>query len=200
MNKTSNNIKYQSAKSDNFADEIIIGTNSILSKNLQNFSNIDLTARQTQIGNEFLEKYSNNYLFNFSVVIIGLMAAVILLTKIVTISFSIVNNFSTGVFIFGYIFIFISTVILITKRKMLSLKIKDETLYIKSFPALNKKISVSQILKCELNTIDNGHFNSKGKIHFAINENGNRYKQPLTAGITLQLIDGNNIIIGSVKS
>ena len=81
---------------------------------------------------------------------------------------------------------------------MLTLEVKDEELHLKSFPALNKRIPVNQILRCELNSINKGQFNSK--THFALNENGNRYKQPLTSGISLQLINGNHIIIGSHKS
>lgn len=83
---------------------------------------------------------------------------------------------------------------------MLSLKVKDETLHIKSFPALNKKIPVNQILKCELNTMHNKKFSLSNKVHFALNKDGNRYKLPLTSGIALQLIDGNHILIGSYKS
>jgi hypothetical protein len=82
---------------------------------------------------------------------------------------------------------------------MLTLKVKEDTLQIKSFPLLNKKIPINQILKCELNTLNNGNFNYSNKIHFALNENGNRYKQPLNSGVSLQLINGKHIIIGSKR-
>ncbi len=100
----------------------------------------------------------------------------------------------------GYFLLFISAICLVSKRKMLLLKVKGKTLHIKSFPALNEKIPVNQILKCELNTINNGKYTHSNKAHFALNEDGNRYKLPLTSGIALQLIDGNHILIGSYKS
>jgi hypothetical protein len=83
---------------------------------------------------------------------------------------------------------------------MLSLKVENGALHIKSFPSLNKKIPINQIIKCELNTMKNNRFSHSRKIHFALNNNGNRYKQPLTLGLSLQLINGEHIIIGSYKS
>ena len=82
---------------------------------------------------------------------------------------------------------------------MLTLEVREGVLQIKSFPLLNKKIPINQILKCELNTLENGNFNYSNKIHFSLNEDGNRYKQPLNSGISLQLINGKHIIIGSKK-
>lgn len=82
---------------------------------------------------------------------------------------------------------------------MLSLEIKNEMLHIKSFPALNEKIPVNQILKCEVRTMNNGQFRLKDKLYFALNENGNKYRQIIKDGMLLQMINGRYIIIGSAK-
>lgn len=200
MYNKNNQIKYQSNKLVNFADEIIIGDNPIISKNSQNYSSFDLLNNPPSNNSILQEKPTPNYLFNFSIGIISVIATFIILSKVVTVTFSVVNDFFTTAFVGGYFLLFISTLILISKRKILSLEVKNDILHIKSFPALNKKIPINQILKCEVNTSNNTNSKLGRKIHFAINENGNKYKQPLVNGINLQLIDGNNIIIGSYKS
>lgn len=181
-----------------FADEIRIGENPIITKNFSNYSDIEFFTKPSQ--KETPNKFSQNYFLSFSMVSFVLIALIIIFTKIISTSFLSFTSFSTSLFVVGYFILFISTIYLISRRKMLSLEVKDRTLHIKSFPALNKKIPVNQILKCELNTMDKKEFALSDRVHFALNENGNRYKLPLTSGIALQLIDGNHIIISSSKS
>jgi hypothetical protein len=200
MDQRKNQVKYKGYQSANFADEIIFGDRSITSKNFDNNSDIDLFSKPRQKHSNIQESSSQNYLLNFSILSFSLIALMIVFSKIVSTTFISFNSLSTAIFVGGYFSLFLLTIFIISKRKMLTLEIKGEELHLKSFPALNKIIPVSQILKCELNTINNGRFNSINKIHFALNENGNRYKQPLTSGITLQLINGQHIIIASHKS
>lgn len=195
MDRINNLQKYRGNKSVDFADEIRIGKNPIITKNFSNYSDIEFFTKPSQ--KETPNKFSHNYFLSFSMVSFVLIVLIIISTKIISTSFT---SFSTSLFVVGYFILFISTIYLISKRKMLSLEVKDKTLHIKSFPALNKRIPVNQILKCELNTMDKEKFTLSDRVHFALNENGNRYKLPLTSGIALQLIDGNHIIISSSKS
>ena len=183
-----------------FADEIIIGENPIITKNFSNYSDIEFFTKPNQKVTQSDDKISQNYLLSFSMVSFALIIVMILFTKIISTTFLSFSSLSTSLFVTGYFVLFISTIYLISKRKMLSLEVRDKTLHIKSFPALNKKIPVNQILKCELNTTNNDKLSISNRVHFALNENGNRYKLPLTSGIALQLIDGNHIIISSSKS
>ncbi len=121
-------------------------------------------------------------------------------TKIVSTTFLNFNSIVASLFVGGYFILFLLTIILILKKRMLSLVVKGDILHIKSFPTLNEKIPVSQVLKCELNTMKEEQFELSGKIRFALNEEGNRYKLPLSSGIALQLTNGSHIIIGSHKS
>jgi hypothetical protein len=198
MDHKNNQLKYRANNSVSFADEIIIGKAPIISKSFDNFSDIDLFPKEKSKTQK--ENQSQNYMLHFSLLSFALIAFLIILSKIVTSNLFSFNNFSTSFFVLGYFLLFALSVYLISKRKVLSLKVKDNTLYLKSFPSLNKKIPINQIIKCELNTINNGKYSSENKLHFALNENGNRYKQPLTSGVSLQLIDGQHIIIGSYKS
>ncbi len=181
-----------------FADEIRIGENPIITKNFSNYSDIEFFTKPSKKVTP--NNFSQNYFLSFSMVSIVLIALIIISTKIISSTFLSFTSFSTSLFVVGYFILFISTIYLISKRKMLSLEVKDKMLHIKSFPALNKKIPVNQILKCELNSMDNEKFTLSDRVHFALNENGNRYKLPLTSGIALQLINGNHIIISSSKS
>jgi len=52
-------------------------------------------------------------------------------------------------------------------------------------------------LKCEVRTMRNGKFVGNNRLHFALNENGNKYKQAAKDGMLIQLNNGKYIIIGS---
>ena len=200
MNHTSKQLKYKRNNSVNFADEIIFGENSIVSKNKITHSDIDEYTKSSHAISNKNESFSQNYLLSFSILSFSLITFMVILSKIVSTTFISFNSISTSIFVGGYFILFILTIFIISKRKMVTLEIKDDELLLKSFPALNKKIPVNQILKCELNSMKHGQHNRNDKIHFALNENGNKYKQPLTSGISLQLINGQHIIITSHKS
>jgi len=192
--------KYNSNKSFNFTDEILIGDSSIIRSKLTANSNNEWFSKLNDKRNIGLQNITPNYLLIFSTLIISLFSVYIIITKIIVVASLIINDFATMLFVGGYFTFFFSIVILLFKPKIISLEVKDNLLYIKCFPALNKIIPTDQILKCEINAIDNGNYNSKHKLLFAMNKNGNKYKQPLSYGMNLQLIDGNNIIIGSIKA
>ncbi len=200
MDYINNQLKYRGNNSVDFADEIIFGENSIVSKNKINHSELNLFTKSIPKKNGKDEPSFQNYLLNFSILSFLLIVLMVVFTKIVSTSFISFNSLVTSSFVGGYFVLFLFTIFIISKKKMLTLEIKNKELHLKSFPALNKKIPVSQILRCELNTMRNGKYNPQNKIHFSLNENGNKYKQPLTSGISLQLINGNHIIIGSHKS
>ncbi len=189
--------KYKGNNSVNFADEIIFGEKSIVSKNRITHNDIDVYTKLKKANSAKRELLSQNSLLNFSVLSFSLIALLVILTKIVSTTFLSFSSISVSIFVGGYFGLFIFTIFIISKRKMVTLKIKGNQLYLKSFPALNKKIPVNQILKCEVDSMNKGHNN---KTLFALNENGNKYKQPLTSGISLQLLNGKHIIIGSHKS
>lgn len=196
----SNQKKYNSNKSFNFADEIIIGDSPIIHSKFTTISDNEWFSNLNDKRNTTAQNIAPNYLLIFSILIISLFLAYIIITKIIVFASLIVNDFATMLFVGGYFSFFLSTVILLFKPKMISLEVKNNLLYIKCFPALNKIIPTDQILKCEINAINNGNYNHKHKLLFAMNEDGNKYKQPLNYGMNLQLIDGNNIIIGSIKA
>ena len=199
MDQRNNQLKYRGNTSANFADEIIFGDNSIISKNEISHSDINLfTANQKKDSN--IESLSQNHLFGFLVVSFSLIAFLIVFTKIISATLLTLNSFTTSFFVGGYFLLFITTIFVLLKRKTITLEVKDKELHIKSFPSLNKKIPVNQILKCELNTIKKSKFYANNRMHFALNEDRNRYKQPLTSGITLQLLNGQHIVIASHKS
>jgi hypothetical protein len=200
MDHTKRQLNYRVNNSVSFADEIIIGEAPIISKSFNNYSDIELFPKPIRNGENKRKKFSQNYMLNFSILSFILIAFLILFSRIVTSTLFSFNSFSTSIFVGGYFLFFALTVILLLKRKMLSLKVENGALHIKSFPSLNKKIPINQIIKCELNTMKNNRFSHSRKIHFALNNNGNRYKQPLTLGLSLQLINGEHIIIGSYKS
>ena len=200
MDLRNNQLKYRGNKSASFADEIIFGNNSIISQNQINHADIDLIAKSTPKNGNKQESLSQNYLFSFLLVSFSLIAFMIVFSKIVSSTLLTFNSITTSVFVGGYFLLFITTIFILLKRKTITLEIKDKDLHIKSFPALYKKIPVNQILKCELNTLKNDRFLTDNKIHFALNEDRNRYKQKLTSGISLQLINGQHIIIASHKS
>ncbi len=196
MDYSNNKQKYYKNSSSNFSDEIIIGDDSIFSHTFDSSEeSIFLPPKENRLPKDV----TNNFLLNYSIFSFILVATLIGLTKIVSATFTSFNNLSTTFFVGGYFLLFVISLVLIVKRKMLTLEVKEETLIIKSFPLLNKRIPINQILRCELNTLEDGKFRNYNKVHFALNENGNRYKQPLNSGISLQLINGNHIIIGSKK-
>jgi len=183
-----------------FADEIILGENPIITKNFINNSDFDLISNPTKSKIQSVEKFSQNYLLSFSLVSFSFIATLILFTKIASTTFININNLISSLFVLSYFALFIFSIFLISRRKILSLKVKGHILHIKSFPSLNEKIPINQILKCELNSMNKDKFTATNRKLFALNEDGNRYKLPLTSGIALQLIDGNHILIGSSKS
>jgi len=196
----SNQKKHNSNKSYNFIDEIIIGDSPIIHSKFTTISDNEWFSNLNDKRNTTAQNIAPNYLLIFSILIISLFLAYIIITKIIVFASLIVNDFATMLFVGGYFTFFLSTVILLFKPKMISLEVKNNLLYIKCFPALNKIIPTDQIVKCEINAINNGNNNPKHKLLFAMNEDGNKYKQPLNYGMNLQLIDGNNIIIGSIKA
>lgn len=199
MHQAGRYIKYSDNRSANFGDEITIGDSPTISKTIRD--NFDISSNTTSKKNENgVAKHLPNSLFNYSLITFTLIALLIVFGKIVTTSVISFNSISTSIFVGSYFALFLLTIGFISRKKMLTLKVKDETLLLKSFPSLNEKIPINQILKCELNTIKNGKYNTQNKIHFALNENGNKYKQPVNSGITLQLINGQHIFIASHKS
>jgi hypothetical protein len=199
MHQAGSYIKYSDNRSANFGDEIIIGDRPTIGKIINNNFNISSTVPPNKNENE-VKKNLPSVLFNYSLVAFNFIVLIMVFGKIVATSAISFNSISTSIFVGSYFSLFLFTIFIISKRKMLTLKVKGETLLLKSFPALNEKIPINQILKCELNTIKNGKYNPQNKIHFALNENGNKYKQPVNSGITLQLINGQHIFIASLKS
>lgn len=199
MHQTGSYIKYSDNRSSNFVDEIIIGESPTINKIFHNNFETALNI-QPEKNKSKSEKNFQNYILNFSIISFTLIALIIVFSKIVSTTFLSFNSFSASIFVGGYFALFLFTICIISRRKMLTLRIKNDTLLLKCFPTFSEKIPISQILKCELNTINNGEYNSKNKTQFALNENGNRFKQPLASGIILQLINGQRFFIASHKS
>ena len=196
MNHSNNQLKYLNNFSTDFTDEIIIGDSQITGN--AGDHGVELNIHEAPIQKN-TDPNSQNYLLNFSILSFALIAFFLIFSKIISTTLLSFNSLSTSIFFSGYFLLFIASMFLIMRKKMLTLEVNEDNLLIKSFPTLNKKIPLNQILKCELNTLENGSFNYSNKIRFALNENGNKYKQPLNSGITLQLINGRHIIIGSKK-
>lgn len=190
-------IKYKRNNSINFSDEIIIGKVPIVCKNFDNYSDIELTPKHRKNNGE--NKSFQNNLFNYSISFFLLTAVLIFLYKIISSTFINFGNITSTLFVSIYFLLLGNTLFFVLRKKMLSLKVKNKILHIKSFPVLNVKIPTDQILRCEVNAISNDQSIVKDKLHFALNENGNKYKQIINDGMLLQMINGQYIIIGSAK-
>jgi len=193
-----NRIKYRGNSTSTFADEIIIGESPVLSSRFDD-SILDFSSTARTNTPKKKESAFQNYMLSYSVLSLFLVLGAFLFVKLIN---STLINFSGSLasyFVIFYFSLFVAAIFLILRKKMLTLEVKDEILHIKSFPSLNKKIPINQLLRCEINTLKEGSFNFENRVHFSLHNNGNRYKQPLSSGITLQLLDGRHILIGSKK-
>ena len=200
MNNYNTQLKYRTNTSINFTDEITIGEVPVVSS----FNNLIKPNPERELKTKVskkneLEKTEKNNILNYTLLSFFLVATLTIFSKIVYSTFITLNSFITASFIAFYFVLFAFTLFVVAKKKMLSLNVKDGVLQIKSFPNLNEKISLSEIARCEIQANTNNKIRKQEKLHFALNENGNRYKQKLNDGILLQMINGELILIGSAK-